>query len=329
MGAVTVYTSEDVGAPALTGEAGSLINVLSKILVEGYGSKAAAGWTKPFTGTNKAAFKMAAGTPSMYLRIDDTNAQDARIVAYVSMTDVDTGTSPFPTSGQQAGGLYCRKSMTADSEARPWYCIANDKAFYIFTGQGHTSLGAQSSSNTYVDYYIGFGKFVSRRPNDPYAVFIQASTDASPSGQFFPQRLVPNASSLTLQNTGLYLAGNLSNVQSSTLANVASVGFSSRPCSALANDPNNGYLTPYPDPLTGGTELAVAMVVESVGGKVGIRGSLPGFWHIPCSSFGSHLATFAGGGDFAGKQFVLARMYIVDQSAYAFTAHETNGDWGI
>lgn len=327
MGAVTVYTSEDAGAPVLTGQAGSLINVLSKILVEGYGSKVAAGWTKPFTGTNKAAFKMAAGTPSMYLRIDDTNAQDARVVAYVDMSDVDTGTSPFPTSGQQAGGLYCRKSATADSTARPWYCIANDKAFYIFTGQGQTSLGGQSSTNANADHYIGFGKFVSRRPNDPYAVFVYAATSATTSGQFFPHRLIPGTSGFAIQNAGLFLAGNMSDVQSSTTATAASAGFSSRPCSALENDTSNGYLTPYPDPLTGGTELAVAMLVESLGGKVVIRGALPGFWHIPCSPFGSHLATFAGGGDFAGKQFVLARTYT--SSGYAFTAHETNGDWGI
>lgn len=329
MGAVTVYTSEDAGAPVLTGEAGSLVNVLSKILVEGYGSKVAAGWTKPFTDTNKAAFKMAAGTPSMYLRIDDSNAQDARVVAYVDMTDVDTGTSPFPTSGQQAGGLYCRKSATAGSTARPWYCIANDKAFYIFTGQGQTSLGGQSTSNTSLDHYIGFGKFVSRRPNDPYAVFVYAAISASSSGQFFPHRMVDGTTSFTPQHVGLYLAGNLSDVQSSTRANVTSAGLSSRSCSALENDTANGYLTPYPDPLTGGTELAVALLVESLGGNAVIRGALPGFWHIPCSPFGSHLATFAGGGDFAGKQFVLARMYTAEQSGYAFTAHETNGDWGI
>lgn len=329
MSLVRVYTSEDAGAPVLTGGAGSLINVLSKILVEGYGSKVAAGWTKPFVGVNKAAFKMAAGTPSMYLRIDDSNAQDARVVAYVDMTDVDTGTSPFPTSGQQAGGLYCRKSATADSTARPWYCIANDKAFYIFTGQAVTSLGAHGTNATTADHYIGFGKFVSRRPNDPYAVFVFAPITASGSACSFSHRLLPNAGTLVLASYGLFLAGNLSDVQSSTLANVASSSLTSAASSAAEGNSSNGFAPPYPDPLTGGTELAVAMVVESLGGKIVIRGSLPGFWHIPGTSFGSHLATFAGGGDFAGKRFVLARMFTTSASTYAFTAHETNGDWGI
>lgn len=329
MGAVTVYTSEDAGAPVLTGEAGSLINVLSKILVEGYGSKAAAGWTKPFTGANKAAFKMAAGTPSMYLRIDDTNAQDARVVAYVDMTDVDTGTSPFPTSGQQAGGLYCRKSATTGSTARPWYAIANDKAFYIFVGQAVTSLGEHGTNATTADHYIGFGKFVSRRPGDQYAVFLYAPITNNASACNFSHRLQPGSGTLALMNYGLFLAGNLSDVQSSTIANVASASLTSMPSSAAENNNSNGFVPPYPDPLTGGTELAVAMVVESLGGKVVIRGSLPGFWHIPGTSFGSHLATFAGGGDFSGKQFVLARMLTTTTALYGFTAHETNGNWGI
>lgn len=329
MSLVRVYTSEDAGAPVLTGVAGSLINVLSKILVEGYGSKVAAGWTKPFTGTNKAAFKMAAGTPSMYLRIDDSDARDARVVAYVDMTDVDTGTSPFPTSGQQAGGLYCRKSAAAGSTARPWYAIANDKAFYIFVGQSTTSLGEHGTNSTTADHYIGFGKFVSRRPNDPYAVFLYAPITDNAGACSFSHRLSPSSGTLALTNYGLFLAGNLSDVRSSTAANVASASLTSTPSSAAEGNSSNGFAPPYPDPLTGGTELAVAMVVESLGGKVVIRGSLPGFWHIPGTSFGSHLATFAGGGDFAGKQFVLARMYTTSTALYAFTAHETNGDWGI
>ena len=39
--AVTIYTSDDAGAPVLDGTNGSLINLLDKCLVTGYGSKAA------------------------------------------------------------------------------------------------------------------------------------------------------------------------------------------------------------------------------------------------------------------------------------------------
>ena len=52
---VRIYKSTDSGAPTLTGQAFSLISLLLACLVDGYGSKAAAGWTKPYTGTNLAS----------------------------------------------------------------------------------------------------------------------------------------------------------------------------------------------------------------------------------------------------------------------------------
>lgn len=102
---VRVYHSTDSSAPVLSGQVGALIGVLDAILVNGYGSKAAVGWTKAFSGTNMAAYKQSAGSNQLYLRVDDTNATDARVVGYETMSDVNTGTGPFPTATQQSGGL--------------------------------------------------------------------------------------------------------------------------------------------------------------------------------------------------------------------------------
>jgi hypothetical protein len=43
-GQFTVYSSGDIGSPQLTGTSASLISVLDGVLVNGYGSKAGAGW---------------------------------------------------------------------------------------------------------------------------------------------------------------------------------------------------------------------------------------------------------------------------------------------
>ena len=67
--ALTIYRSSDAGAPSLTGAAGSLIALLDACLRTGYGTKAGAGWTKPFTGTNIAAFRQGAGGNGRYLRV--------------------------------------------------------------------------------------------------------------------------------------------------------------------------------------------------------------------------------------------------------------------
>ena len=58
---VRLYRSTDGSAPTLSGTAGDLINLLDKCLVSGYGSSTAAGWTKPYTSTNAAAFRPGLG----------------------------------------------------------------------------------------------------------------------------------------------------------------------------------------------------------------------------------------------------------------------------
>ena len=68
---VIVYRWDDPSAPVLSSpSAGSLIGVLDACLVNGYGSKAAAGWTKAFSGTKLAAYRQGGGS-MCYLRIDD------------------------------------------------------------------------------------------------------------------------------------------------------------------------------------------------------------------------------------------------------------------
>lgn len=71
--AVTKYMSSDSGAPIMNGTQGSLVNVLDAILVNGYGSKSPAGWTKPFSGTSKAVYRNSplTGTGTYYRVYDN------------------------------------------------------------------------------------------------------------------------------------------------------------------------------------------------------------------------------------------------------------------
>src|SRR5690606_18510430 len=124
-------------------------------LVTGYGAAAGAGWAREFTGTNKAVFRAATGN-RLRLRVDDTGTTEARAVGYESMTDVDTGTLAFPTNGQVAGGLYIRKSNTADNTARPWVLIATGTAFYFLPDSGGTDwLVAPTAANISGQFFFG------------------------------------------------------------------------------------------------------------------------------------------------------------------------------
>ena len=93
---------------------------------------APAGWTKAFSGANLAAYKITPpeGT-GFYLRVDDTGTTVARVRGYETMSDVNTGTGPFPTTADFAGsGLWWSKSNTASAGTRPWRIAADDRGFY-------------------------------------------------------------------------------------------------------------------------------------------------------------------------------------------------------
>jgi hypothetical protein len=177
---VQVYRSTDASAPVLTGQVGTLVALLDACLVTGYGAKAAAGWTKPLTGTNKAAFRQNAtgannSASPMYLYVDDNGpgaggAREARVCGFETMSAITpTGTGQFPTAAQSAigvGTLTIRKSTTADATARTWTLVANGQTFYLFVESGD-----------FVAPLLGpmpfvFGDVKSYKSSDIYAVTI-------------------------------------------------------------------------------------------------------------------------------------------------------------
>lgn len=181
MSQFTIYQSTDSSAPVLSGTVGALVTVLDAVLVNGYGSKAAAGWTKAFTGTNKAAYRMGGGN-QFYLRVLDTGpgadaAREARVVGYETMSDIDNGLVAFPNPLQHANGIFVRKSFSADSTARSWIIFADDRTFYAF-------FATNDGGSIYLGYM--FGDFYSAIPNDPgRTMIIAGTTEANVSSQPF------------------------------------------------------------------------------------------------------------------------------------------------
>jgi len=175
---VRVYRSTDASAPVLTGQVGKLTDLLDAILVNGYGSMTAAGWTIEYTTTNKRAYKQnltgSNNTSGMRLYVDDTGpgaggAKEARACGFETMSAITpTGTGQFPTSSQSSigvGTLVIRKSTTADATARAWTCIANGQTIYLFIETGDTTVPLAA-------FPFVFGDFKSFKASDQYAVTI-------------------------------------------------------------------------------------------------------------------------------------------------------------
>lgn len=148
MSTVRYFRHDDAGAPTLTGEVGSLTNLLRKCLVGvggvAYGSKPSAGWSEEFIGAaaNIAVFRnnLGEGASGCYVRVDDNaplsgGAREATLTAYAAMTGISAGSSPTLD-------VYMRKSATLSSIARPWLIAADGLTVWIYVwsnGDGVTN----------------------------------------------------------------------------------------------------------------------------------------------------------------------------------------------
>lgn len=314
-----IYRSTDVSAPVLSGTVGSLITLLDACLVNGYGSKSAAGWTKAYSGTNLAAYRMSTvGSSGCYLRVDDTGTREGRIVGYKTMSDVNTGTNQFPTTLQQSGGWFVKKSTTIDSTARPWVLLADERFFYLFINSNVTN--PINSDNQ--DGFMYFGDLISNKAVDGNECVISgADTTLTSTGttvgtsQCYTSYTTNQQTCIARDYTGV-----TSSVKVCTIARIPY---------AISNNSCIGFSVPnaYPDPVTGKINLFELEMLENL--YYGARGVLPG-WYFPYGGrlIGQNWDTFAGSDNLSGKNFILVNLYNGSSSgAFGRGAFQYDGSW--
>jgi hypothetical protein len=298
---VTVYRSTDASAPSMTGQVGALISVLDACLVNGYGAKAAAGWGKAFTGTNIASYRAAAGN-RYYLGVDDTNAQNARVRGFETMSAagdaVASGTGPTPTDVQVSGGNYYYKSSAASSQVRPWMLLANDRFFMLFT---NVSTASATPASTGFNSSMIWGDFWSFVSGDTYNTLISSPATASSSD---PRWLVSTVANSSLTDSFMpYVIRPYNNTGTSIQVPKMSLGQMLH----AASSGSAGQIV-YPALGVGGLLLPYWMLVDQSGASKVIRGAIPGLWFMcgPAASF-THGDTFSGSGALAGKTFEIVK----------------------
>jgi hypothetical protein len=287
---VRVYESTDASAPSLSGTAGSLIGVLDACLVTGYGSKLSSGWEKAYTGTNLAAYRAPAGNRH-YLRVDDSPAQYPRVRGYEAMTDVNTGTGLFPTDSQLSGGAYLAKSSTADATARGWLLVANDRFFMLFIANASATIASSSA----VGQALLFGDLVSFKAGDAFNSFIAAGDAGSLSASRVGQLSTAANAAAHAAN---FVARSYTQTGGSIGVNKTSNAVASQ---GATSSGTSGYA--YPDPVTGGIQLARVFVNEPTGGLC--RGKIPGLWSPLHTLPAAPGDTFSGTGDLFGRTFIM------------------------
>ena len=321
---VTVYLSTDVGAPVLSGQAGTLVAVLDACLVNGYGSMAPAGWTKEFSSPNHGVYRASIGT-RYYLRVDDTavytTAVNAFVRGYETMSDEVTGTNPFPTVSKATYGMTIKKSSAISTSPRNWMVIAHERSFYmvLYSNNSNDTPGSVVSSQVSKDSTCFFGEILSYKPtNDPYNCFLTNLDDFT--GPTFGD-----------QTTGTYGARGVDGTD-------VTHAFGRRTCYANLGNPVGVTASDYqfPDLISNELGLTITEMIEQVTGTqfaATARGRCPGLY-VSAVSRPVHAAFLGrsgpghivnGAGNDAGRQFMPVTLASYSAALYAYI--ELTDNW--
>lgn len=231
------------------------------------------GYTKVFTGTNKAVYRCNdLSSNRHYLRILDDGggtggAQEARVFAYETMTDVDTGTNVFPTAAQSTYGYLWRKSSTTDTTPKTWIVISDGKFFYLMVQHANTTL---SMTNSDTNFGGSFGDVISYKPGDVWATMltgncVQNTTSSHQNGTMAAQASITAPSSFT--SGSIVLARNYTAVAGAQYVGLYGTGLSGACLGATA-------AVSYPHAIDNGFYMAPVVITQ--GSPALLRGRLPG-----------------------------------------------------
>lgn len=256
---------------------------------------APAGWSKVFSGTNKAVYRSnnVAGT-QMYLRVDDTVGRNARVVGYETMTDVDTGEGPFPTESQIGGGGWWPKSNTASSAARAWTVVADDRTVYLHMGAAEAT-GISGS-------VWGFGDFSSYKVGDGFAsMLVVTNGDISAINSRTENPIENNQQSFNANN--VFLARSFSGLSGSLSARQIAEAYIA---SDAVSGAGFGHVTAFPNQADNGLVLCRKVIFEP---GTCLRGVMPGAYLTPqnCHASYSRNTIQDGSGDLAGRKLLAVK----------------------
>lgn len=334
-----VYRSTDASAPSLAGTAGSLVALLKACLVDGYGSKAGAGWTMPFTGTptaNQAVFKQGGAGAQSFLQVDDNApnvsvvGRQARVWGFEAMSAYGIGSNPYGVSVgsfplyTDTSFYHCfRKSTTADATVRQWVIAADAKTFYLFIKTGDSTI-----------YWIPqmFGDFYSYITADPWKVTLMGYPDAS-----WTSPRVPLTDPYTYGNTNAgygWIPRGYAGMSTPKRTNLLGNGSMAHQYVNYGGAPYQQYPAQMSVPnADGGVYVSRYRIIEEIdrqyaqGGHT-LRGHLRGlyaWWGHP--SYYSDQDTFGGRGSMAGKTFQLFQILQSSSGGIVCHALETSDTW--
>ncbi|MEG0920673.1 MAG: hypothetical protein RSD57_14505 [Comamonas sp.] len=251
------------------------------------------GWEEVFSKTNVSVFRSTNPAGSrFFLRVDDTGAAVARVVAYESMSDVDTGSNPFPAAAQASGGGYWHKSGAASAIAVRWRMFADTRMLYVALASGSYQNDVFTAAPL-----RGFGDPIARsQSGDVWSALISVA----PAGNTSNSGMLESAV-LSAGVSGIFCARSITGLGGSVQCNPKAY-------TGGAGEISGGstYLGAGPSDVDGEIKLSSLFVVEARTGA-GPRADVPGVQFVPQSGVFAQIqdgTIIAGSGPFAGMRLM-------------------------
>jgi len=271
---VTYYTSSDTSAPVLNDVQGALYALLLAVLVNGYGAKAAAGWTNPYTGTagQSGVFKQGGGN-GFYLNVNDTAATGTATYAQAIGASGATAygvanlTNPFPTTAQVSGGVFWPRFpySSATSPSR-WAVIATNKTFYMWNEGDGTNNGSQKYQQVF-----WFGDMDSFVGSDAHFTQIMGNTTGA-------QRTM-TYTAMGADSVGLYCEAAYNGTTVQIAQGMMSDYYKNGSQAIMGGTTSAASSIQYPNPEDGALYLSYIYTQEHATGGNSVRGFMPGIWN--------------------------------------------------
>ena len=319
--AVAVYDYTMGGAPTLNGTPGTLISVLDYCLLP-------SGWTKPYSGANKAVYRSPAGN-QFYLRVDDSGLDapiggSARVTAYESMTTVDVGTNPFPAAGQGSSGagyVFWHKNVTAGGTGGAWRLIVTDK-FVWFWARTQTNFTAGTGF-----VVCGFGDFPSKKTGDTFNTVLIGNVAASFNGNYLSAGMQGEIATAGPVATGAIFVARQQD-QTGISQPIRFVPFESDKMGgsgAADGTLSNATSFTCPHIPDGKIFISTIEIAEKPGANCYWRGTLPGIYSL--AGMGDAFFTDDLQISVGGKTLLAARAATSATSTYGWVLFEVSNTW--
>jgi hypothetical protein len=313
------YHSLEAYAPRLSGESGSLVSLLDACLVDGYGNKSPAGWSKPLPNYSSSGCWRPASGSRLTLFVNDAGpyngaaamTREAHATGYETILGLThslqyftgTGGGQFPYYGQtglgtpltMSGSVVWRKSATTGSTERQWQMFADAYTMYLFVQSGDVA-GVWS--------LYAFGDIFSfKQTTDEYKCIIIGRVYNNIANQSVTYDSADTITTLTFPSYVHFMARGWGGLGRSI--RVTKVGDAGKGSMNAQNFPTVGII-PVPNPVDGAIYMSPLWISEPDYGM--LRGRIRGVW-FPChpiAQFGDG-QLIEGTGELSGKRFQIVK----------------------